>query len=82
MNFFLYYYDIRQLIFDLFCQLRNSWGAGWGESGHFRVAMNDPGIAEWGLFGMLAESAMVRNTERRNTSFWYYIDTNETTSSP
>lgn len=39
-------------------KLRNSWGAGWGESGHFRVAMNDPGIAEWGLFGMLAESAM------------------------
>jgi len=39
-------------------KLRNSWGGNWGEEGHFRIAMNNPGIGEWGLFGCLAEAAL------------------------
>mmetsp|Transcript_40788 Transcript_40788/g.85680 ORF Transcript_40788/g.85680 Transcript_40788/m.85680 type:complete len:522 (+) Transcript_40788:211-1776(+) len=39
-------------------KLRNSWGNGWGENGNFRIAMNEKGLGEWGLFGMLAEAAM------------------------
>lgn len=39
-------------------KLRNSYGSGWGEEGYFRIAMNDRGIGEWGLFGMLAEAAI------------------------
>lgn len=41
-------------------KLRNSWGEKWGEDGHFRVAMDDPGCG-WGLFGMLAESALMED---------------------
>jgi len=37
--------------------LRNSWGEAYGEAGYFRVGMNNPGCG-WGLFGMLAESAI------------------------
>ena len=32
-------------------------GSEWGEDGYFRVAMNDAGCG-WGLFGLLAESAV------------------------
>lgn len=39
-------------------KLRNSWGSDWGEDGYFRIAMNDAGIGEWGLFGCLAESSL------------------------
>ena len=39
-------------------KLRNSWGTGWGEGGHFRIASDSSGEGEWGLFGILAESAI------------------------
>lgn len=41
-------------------KIRNSWGPNFGESGHFRVAMNNAGCG-WGLFGILAESALMVN---------------------
>jgi hypothetical protein len=41
-------------------KLHNSWGPIWGEEGHFCVAMDDPGCV-WGLFGMLAESAIMQD---------------------
>lgn len=43
-------------------KVRNSWGPSWGEAGHFRVAMDEPGCG-WGLFGILAESALMEDGE-------------------
>jgi len=44
-------------------KLRNSWGSAWGEEGNFNIAMNDPGCG-WGLFGMLAETALPSDAYR------------------
>mmetsp|Transcript_15470 Transcript_15470/g.21977 ORF Transcript_15470/g.21977 Transcript_15470/m.21977 type:complete len:546 (-) Transcript_15470:1510-3147(-) len=41
-------------------KIRNSWGSGWGEAGHVRVAMNQPGCG-WGLFGLLSEGALLED---------------------
>lgn len=53
------HHSLYSTVFDrpAYWLLRNSWGANWGESGHFRIGQND-GTGRYGLFGMLGEGVI------------------------